>query len=173
MGVSALVNCEIPLNRYSFFEALEDKLLPNTKIEINFEMESDANLVFQAGADCRVIVKRLQLYIPKLTFNAEGQKLYMENYLKPYKWTYLNEVVIYQITYNNKQVITELQPLFQNHAMYLFGLSTQQELTHKQQIHLYMILLVIYQPMLTYHDVISKLEMVMNILIFTINHLQI
>ena len=93
LDTSVEVNCEIPLNRYSFFEALEDKLLPNTKIELNFEIESDANLVFQAGADCRVIVKRLQLYIPKLTFNAEGQKLYMENYLKPYKWTYLNEVV--------------------------------------------------------------------------------
>ena len=93
LGTSALVNCEIPLNRYSFFEALEDKLLPNTKIELNFEIQSDANLVFQAGANCRVIIKRLQLYIPKLTFNAEGQKLYMENYLKPYKWTYLNEVV--------------------------------------------------------------------------------
>ena len=93
MGTSALVNCEIPLNRYSFFEALEDKLLPNTKIEINFEIESDANLAFRAAADCRVIVKRLQLYIPKLTFNSEGQKLYMENYLKPYKWTYLNEVM--------------------------------------------------------------------------------
>ena len=100
LGTSALVNCEIPLNRYSFFEALEDKLLPNTKIEINFEVESDANLVFQAGANCRVIVKRLQLYIPKLTFNSEGQKLYMENYLKPYKWTYLNEEIH---TSNNMQ----------------------------------------------------------------------
>ena len=93
LGTSVEVNCEIPLNRYSFFEALEDKLLPNTKIELNFEIESDANLVFQAGANCAVIVKRLQLYVPKLTFNAEGQKLYMENYLKPYKWTYVNEVV--------------------------------------------------------------------------------
>ena len=36
-------------DRYSFFEALEDKLLPNTKIELNFEMESDANLIFQAA----------------------------------------------------------------------------------------------------------------------------
>ena len=33
LGLSAEVNCEIPLNRYSFFEALEDKLLPNTKID--------------------------------------------------------------------------------------------------------------------------------------------
>ena len=95
MGASVLVNCEIPLNRYSFFEALEDKLLPNTKIEINFEIESDANLLFKTNAaeNGRVIVKRLQLYIPKLTFNSEGQKLYMENYLKPHKWTYLNEVI--------------------------------------------------------------------------------
>ena len=49
--------------------------------------------MFQAGANCRVIIKRLQLYVPKLTFNSEGQKLYMKDYLKPYKWTYLNEVV--------------------------------------------------------------------------------
>ena len=93
LGASATVNCEIPLNRYSFFEALEDKLLPNTKIELNIEIESDENLIFQAGADCRVIIERLQLFVPKLTFNSEGQKLYLENYLKPYKWTYLNEVV--------------------------------------------------------------------------------
>ena len=93
LGTSVLVNCEVPLNRYSFFEALEDKLLPNTKIEINFEIESDANLIFQAGANCRVIIKRLQLYIPKLTFNSDGQKLYMKDYLKPDKWPYLNEVI--------------------------------------------------------------------------------
>lgn len=44
LGTSGIVHCEIPLNRYSFFEALEDKLFPNTKIEINFEMEKDDNL---------------------------------------------------------------------------------------------------------------------------------
>ena len=32
LGDSATVRCEIPVNRYSFFEALEDKLLPNTKL---------------------------------------------------------------------------------------------------------------------------------------------
>ena len=44
LGTSAKVNCEIPLNRYSFFEALEDKLLPNTKIELNIEIDKDENL---------------------------------------------------------------------------------------------------------------------------------
>ena len=33
LGASAEVNCEIPLNRYSFFEELQDKLLPNMKID--------------------------------------------------------------------------------------------------------------------------------------------
>ena len=41
LGASAEVNCEIPLNRYSFFEELQDKLLPNVKIELQIEMEND------------------------------------------------------------------------------------------------------------------------------------
>ena len=94
LGDSATVRCEIPLNRYSFFETLEDKLLPNTKIELNIEIESDNNLIWRVGGNvCRVILTRLQLFVPRLTFNSEGQKIYIDNYLKPYKWTYLNEVV--------------------------------------------------------------------------------
>lgn len=37
--------------RYSFFEAPEDKLLPKTKIEINFEIEKDDNLIWRAGVN--------------------------------------------------------------------------------------------------------------------------
>ena len=93
LGDSATVRCDIPLNRYSFFESLEDKLLPNTKIELNIELESDNNLIWRAGgADCRVILTRFQLFVPRITFNSKGQKQYMENYLKPKKWVYLNEV---------------------------------------------------------------------------------
>ena len=94
LGDSATVRCEIPLNRYSFFEALENKLLPNTKIELNIEIESDGNLIWRAGGnDCRVILTRFQLFVPRITFNKKGQELYLKNYLKPYKWSYLNEVV--------------------------------------------------------------------------------
>ena len=46
LGLSAKVNCEIPLNRYSFFEALDDKLLPNTKIELNIEFDDDKKLIW-------------------------------------------------------------------------------------------------------------------------------
>ena len=45
LGDSETVRCEILLNRYSFFESLDNKLLPNTKIELNVELESDNNLI--------------------------------------------------------------------------------------------------------------------------------
>ena len=99
LGASAEVNCEVPLNRYLFFEELQDKLLPNMKIESDIEFDDDKNLIWRGGADdaagtsYRLVIKRLQLFIPRLIFNSEGQKLYMENYLKPYKWTYLKETV--------------------------------------------------------------------------------
>ena len=100
LGASAEVNCEIPLNRYSFFEELQDKLLPNMKIDLNIEFDDDKNLIWRgdqqadaAGTSYRLIIRRLQLFVPRLVFNSEGQKLYMENYLKPYKWTYLKETV--------------------------------------------------------------------------------
>ena len=101
LGASAEVNCEIPLNRYSFFEELQDRLLPNVRIEIQIEMENDKNLIWRtgvadaAGTTYRLIVTRLRLFVPRMIFNAEGQKLYLENYLKPHKWTYLTET-----TYN-------------------------------------------------------------------------
>ena len=76
LGTSASVNAEIPLNRYSFFNALRDELLPNTRLELNLELESDNNLIWQAGANCRVIVTRMQLFVPRITFNSEGQSLY-------------------------------------------------------------------------------------------------
>ena len=102
LGASDKVNCEIPLNRYSFFEELQDRLLPNVRIEMQIEMDDDKNLIWRgdgqddaAGTTYRLIVTRLQLFVPRMTFNAEGQKLYLENYLKPHKWTYLTET-----TYN-------------------------------------------------------------------------
>ena len=94
IGNSLKIRCEIPFNRYSFFESLEDKLLPNTKIELNVELESDGNLIWRTGGnDCRVILTRFQLFVPRITFNKKGQEIYLKNYLKPYKWMYLNEVV--------------------------------------------------------------------------------
>ena len=91
LGLSAEVPTEISLNRYSFFEALRDELLPSTRMEINLQIESDNNLIWQAGAACRVMIMRMQLVVPRITFNSEGQSLYIDQFMKPHKWTYLRE----------------------------------------------------------------------------------
>ena len=93
LGTSNTVSTEIPLNRYSFFEALRDELLPNTRLELNLELESDANLIWQAGANCRVVVTKMQLMVPRITFNSEGQSLYASKYIANKKWTYLREEI--------------------------------------------------------------------------------
>ena len=129
LGLSTEVNCEIPLNRYSFFEELQDKLLPNMKIDLNIEFDDDKNLIWRqgaadaAGTSYRLIIRRLQLFVPRLVFNSEGQKLYMENYLKPYKWTYLKETVFtsnlstqnsghFRITNGNANINNQLENSF-------------------------------------------------------------
>ena len=94
LGVSATVSTEIPLNRYSFFEALRDELLPNTRLELNLELESDGNLIWQAGANCRVVVTKMQLLVPRITFNSEGQSLYASKFITNKKWTYLREEIM-------------------------------------------------------------------------------
>ena len=69
------------------------------KIDLDIEFEDDKNLIWRrgaadaAGTSYRLIITRLQLFVPRMVFNSEGQKLYLENYLKPYKWTYFKETV--------------------------------------------------------------------------------
>lgn len=95
LEASATLTYELPLNRYSFFEALESQFLPNSKVEIQCMLESDANVIWRgAGSnDSRFIVEQFQLWVPKIEFNSIGQKMYMETYLKPHSWTYYREMV--------------------------------------------------------------------------------
>ena len=93
LGASKTVTRELPLNRYSFFEALERNLLPSGRLEMNIEIESDGNFIWQAADNCRVILTKLQLIVPRITFNSDGQSIYMSKFLKPYKWSYLRENV--------------------------------------------------------------------------------
>ena len=116
LGTSSTVNTEIPLNRYSFLEMLEDELLPNinTRVEMNFEIESDGNLIWQAGADCWVVITRMQLYVPRITFNSEGQSPYISQYLKTHKWTYLKKILKDQIAGGREVDISESQLVSQS-----------------------------------------------------------
>ena len=84
----------IPLNRYSFFEELSDKLPPPMQLEFEIEPQSDSELIWQNdGTDRRAVVRNFELWVPMLRFTSEGQKLANENFLKPRTWTYLNEMI--------------------------------------------------------------------------------
>ena len=80
---SNIVNCEIPLNRYSFFEALKDKILPYSNFELNIEFESDNNLIWRSlNQVCRIIITKLQLFIPQSTIITKmPPKSYLNEYV--------------------------------------------------------------------------------------------
>lgn len=88
----ASVNVQIPLDRYGFFESLQDHLCPPGKVVIDLELESDNELIYRDGGDeGRVVFERIVLWVPRITFNHAGEKLFLEKYMTNQTWTYLNE----------------------------------------------------------------------------------
>ena len=63
------VNVIIPLNWYSFFEELEDKMLVPMQLQFNIALNNDDEVIHKANAadNGRVVVSRFILCIPKLT----------------------------------------------------------------------------------------------------------
>ena len=68
--------------------------MPNTRLELNLEIESDNNLIWQAADDCRFVMTRMQLVVPRITFNSEGQSQYSSKFVTNKKWTYLREEIM-------------------------------------------------------------------------------
>ena len=90
-----MVQTIIPLNRYSFFEGLSDKLLPPMQLEFEIQLQDDQEMIFQNNnTDLRrIVVRKFELWAPQLHFTGQGQKLANENFLKPTQWKYLNETL--------------------------------------------------------------------------------
>ena len=58
----------------------------------NFDIKLNGKKVYDCNdANHCVILTKLQLIVPRITFNSEGQSMYMDKFLKPYKWSYLRE----------------------------------------------------------------------------------
>ena len=90
-----MVQTIIPLNRYSFFETLSDKLLPPMQLEFEIELQNDLEMIFQNNdTDLRrIVVRKLELWVPQLHFTGKGQTMVNENFLKPTQWKYLKEIL--------------------------------------------------------------------------------
>ena len=63
------VNVVISLNRYSFFEELQYRMLVPMQLQFNIELQNDDELIQKLGAvdDGRVVIDRFLLWVPKLT----------------------------------------------------------------------------------------------------------
>lgn len=66
-------------------------MLSDSRFELSIEFESDNNLIWRQGNDvCRVIISKLQLYIPSVKFDKKCKTATAK---APKSCTYLNEYV--------------------------------------------------------------------------------
>ena len=84
-----IVESNILLNRYPFFESFKEKLCPLGKMEIIVNIEKDDTLIWIQGANKgRVIITKLILWVPKLELTDLGKKNYYNTIINPEKWTF-------------------------------------------------------------------------------------
>ena len=88
------VNVIIPLNRWSFFEELNDKMLVPMHLQFNIELNSDDELVHkvEAVAAARVVINRFILWVPRLTPRDSMYDKFVSSFLKETKWKYMREM---------------------------------------------------------------------------------
>ena len=88
------INVIIPLNRYSFFEELFERMLVPMQLQFNIELQNDNELIYSvAGADAgRVVVNRFLLWVPKLIPKDSLYDKFVESFLSKKSWTYNREM---------------------------------------------------------------------------------
>ena len=87
-------NVIIPLNRWSFFEELNDKMLVPMQLQFNIELNSDAEMVHKAHAidPARVVINRFILWVPRLTPRDSMYDKFVSSFLKETQWKYMREM---------------------------------------------------------------------------------
>ena len=88
-------------------------MLPDSRFELNIEFESDNNLICRAGNDvCRVIISKLQLYIPSVTFDGRNKTTTAKATAKaPRCYLKANENVYPNIHYKPSRVYRDVMSL--------------------------------------------------------------
>ena len=94
LGVGRDVDVLIPLNRWSFFEELNDKMLVPMQLQFNIEINSDDELVHKVHdvAAARVVIKRVILWVPRLTPRDSMYDKFVSSFLKETEWKYMREM---------------------------------------------------------------------------------
>ena len=130
---AAVVETIIPLNRYAFFENLEDKMLPPMQLEFEITVQDDAELIWQNdGTDRRVVVRNFELWVPTLQFTSAGQKMVNENFLKSAKWKFLKEAIHSSTARQDAVGMWQITPGVKN--MFSFGFNEVSSQIHILEI---------------------------------------
>ena len=103
------INEMIPLNRYSFFQELERKMLPPMQLTIELTLNEDSEMIhmvnnIDAG---RVVITRLYLWLPRLIPKDSMYSNFVSEFLKPTSWLYMRDL------YNQSSNTRALQNMFQ------------------------------------------------------------
>ena len=87
-------NAIIPLNRWSFFEELNDKMLVPMQLQFNIELNSDDEMVHKAHAadPARVVINSFILWVPRLTPRDSMYNKFVSSFLKETQWKYMREM---------------------------------------------------------------------------------
>ena len=108
-GGAKSINEVIPLSRFTFFEKLEDDMLPPMQLTIELTLNNDDELIHKAAGadDGRVVVKRLYLWLPKLIPKDSLYSKFVSDFLKPTEWTYMKDL------YNQSAPTQDIQNMYQ------------------------------------------------------------
>ena len=87
------VNTIIPLNRWGFFEELNDRMLTPMQLEFNIELNDDDEIVHKAHAvnPARVVINRFFLWVPRLIPRDSVYNKFVSSFLKETQWKYMRE----------------------------------------------------------------------------------
>ena len=97
-----LVNVSIPLNRYSFFEELEGRMLPPMQLDFEIELTPDTEVLYGAADTYRLVIDRFYLWVPRIEPKDALMSKFISDYQKPSKWKYLREMYQHSdVTTNN------------------------------------------------------------------------
>ena len=120
-GGAKSINETIRLNRYSFFEQLEDQMLPPMQLTFELQLNDDDEMIHKANAadDGRVVVTRFYLWLPRMIPKDSEYSDFVKDFLKPIKWTYMKDMymrsantVAVQNTFQISPSINNVQHVF-------------------------------------------------------------
>ena len=108
-GGAKSINEMVTLNRYSFFQELERKMLPPMQLTIELTLNEDSEMIHMAnGTDAgRVVLKRLYLWLPRLIPKDSMYSNFVSEFLKPKTWAYMRDL------YNQSASTQAVQNTFQ------------------------------------------------------------